>query len=275
MNDFILELSKQRIALLEKELKKVERTLKKTPDQVVHLAYSHGRPQFYLCNKGEKSGQYVRKSQYAALKKILQNDYDRKVREAIVGELTILRKLVEKYPKITAEKVYDAFPEAKRTQIVSRFQSDEDFAREWVEQDYSAKEIDFDERRIMTEKGERVRSKSEKMIADKLAKMGIPYRYECPLALSDGRRIYPDFTLLDIKNRREIYLEHLGMLDYPDYSEMTVTRLNWYAKEGIFPGKGLLITWETLKEPFDVRILERMLEDLEPFETEITQKKMK
>ena len=53
---------------------------------------------------------------------------------------------------------------------------------------------------LVTNNGEIVRSKSEKIIADLLFMLGIPYVYECPLD-TPGGTIYPDFTILDISTR--------------------------------------------------------------------------
>ena len=47
-----------------------------------------------------------------------------------------------------------------------------------------------------TKKDEMVRSKSEVMLADMYCEMGIPYRYEAELVLKNGKKRYPDFTLL-------------------------------------------------------------------------------
>ena len=40
--------------------------------------------------------------------------------------------------------------------------------------------------------------------------LSIPYKYECPLQLSNGMIIYPDFTVLDVKRRKVWYWEHRG-----------------------------------------------------------------
>ncbi|MCH4192124.1 MAG: hypothetical protein LKF52_07435 [Butyrivibrio sp.] len=50
---------------------------------------------------------------------------------------------------------------------------------------------------LYTEKGELVRSKSEKIIADKLFMMKIPYHYEKPLKLDSYGYVHPDFTVLN------------------------------------------------------------------------------
>ena len=74
---------------------------------------------------------------------------------------------------------------------------------------------------------ERVRSKSEVIIADTLARHGVPYRYEYPLKLKSGRdgafrTIHPDFLCLNVRTRAEFYWEHFGLMDDPDYLERTL-----------------------------------------------------
>ena len=73
------------------------------------------------------------------------------------------------------------------------------------------------------EKGERVRSKSEKIIADKLYMLGIPYRYEYPLVL-DGNY-----------------------------------KLNTYEKNAIYLGVQLFVTYETSRKALNVRALDDMI----------------
>ena len=66
---------------------------------------------------------------------------------------------------------------------------------------------------ILTAKGERVRSKSEKILADYFYSRKIPYHYEKPLHLRGYGIVYPDFTLLSRKTRREVYWEHEGLVE--------------------------------------------------------------
>ena len=47
-----------------------------------------------------------------------------------------------------------------------------------------------------TKKGEYVRSKSEKILADMFYDLNIPYEYECQLILRNGYEYYPDFTFI-------------------------------------------------------------------------------
>ncbi|SFH72967.1 hypothetical protein SAMN04487830_106120 [Pseudobutyrivibrio sp. OR37] len=62
-----------------------------------------------------------------------------------------------------------------------------------------------------------VRSKSEKIIADALEKYNVPYQYEPMLELGYNT-IYPDFVVLNLRTRKTVYWEHLGLVSDIEYS---------------------------------------------------------
>jgi hypothetical protein len=86
-----------------------------------------------------------------------------------------------------------------------------------------------------TRKGQAVRSKSEVIIADLLHSKQIDYRYEQPLAMPDGSRRLPDFTITDDTTGTSYYWEHLGMLQRPSYRRQWQRKLAWYKSHGILP----------------------------------------
>lgn len=112
---------------------------------------------------------------------------------------------------------------------------------------------------VFTEKNEKVRSKSEKIIADKLKLMGVPYIYELPLELDGMIYIKPDFTALNIDSRKEFIWEHFGMMDNPEYVEKAMSKLNMYARNGYKEGKNLIITMESKNQPINTRNLEETI----------------
>ena len=75
------------------------------------------------------------------------------------------------------------------------------------------------------------------MIADKLYMMDIPYKYEYPISLSPYGIIYPDFVVLNVKERKEVIIEHFGMMDNPEYAAGAVQKIDMYIKNGYIPGK--------------------------------------
>lgn len=112
--------------------------------------------------------------------------------------------------------------------------------------------------------GERVRSKSEKLIADALSNKGIPYRYEMPLSLEHNGRIIvfrPDFTVLNKHNGKKFILEHLGMLDKPEYLQNALDKINIYEKNGYLLGKDLIILHETGTDPLSTKVMKMYIEE--------------
>lgn len=89
-----------------------------------------------------------------------------------------------------------------------------------------------------TARGEMVRSKSEVIIADHLARRNIEYAYEHALTI-DGATKYPDFTIEDAESGTSIFWEHCGMLHVPSYRRRWEEKLAWYRAHGIVPhGEG-------------------------------------
>lgn len=102
-----------------------------------------------------------------------------------------------------------------------------------------------------TSRNELVRSKSEVIIADRLADLNIEYLYEQPLTI-DGETKYPDFTIEDAETGVTYYWEHCGMLHNPAYRQRWERKLAWYRAHDILPhteGGGshgtLIVTEET------------------------------
>lgn len=74
---------------------------------------------------------------------------------------------------------------------------------EWYKEEYLGKEFKEGMPVILTEKGERVRSKSEKILADYFYRKNILYKYEKTLYLKGYGTVYPDFTFLSRKAGEE------------------------------------------------------------------------
>jgi len=102
-----------------------------------------------------------------------------------------------------------------------------------------------------TSKGDKVRSKSEVIIANLLFEHRIKYEYELPLVYESGEKpIEPDFTIF-LESGDKIYWEHLGMLGSETYDEIWLFKMKIYEK--YYPGslektyEGVTITESALK----------------------------
>lgn len=124
---------------------------------------------------------------------------------------------------------------------------------DWMAQEYQGKGFTDDRFIILTNRQERVRSKSEKILADFFDSAGLAYKYECPLRIDDHITLHPDFTFLDPTRSFEIYWEHNGRMDDPDYAVKAYQRLKLYEKHGIFHGHRLITTYESSRDNLDLQ----------------------
>lgn len=142
-------------------------------------------------------------------------------------------------------------------------ESTEHFYQRWRNIKFTPKSFsEIEHSNIRTILGERVRSKSEKLIADCLTQNHIPYFYEKPVVLKGYGTVYPDFTLMDFSKRQEVYWEHAGLLDDRDYREAACKKLNDYTKNGLVQDQRLIITAETSRIPLDTDALEALIAHL-------------
>lgn len=71
--------------------------------------------------------------------------------------------------------------------------------------------------------------------------------------------IFPDFTFYDAENDRGIYWEHFGMMDNPEYLHNTISKLEIYINNSIFPGDQLLFSFETSKKNINDNLIKTMI----------------
>ena len=213
-------------------------------------------------DKKASNGHYLKKKDIKMAKDIAQRDYNVKLLKQAKARLHAIEMFLKKYNETDIKEIFQKMHPCRRELIDEIIISDEEYVKRWSEVVYTGKEFQDYESVIVTEKGERVRSKSEKIIADKLNLLGIPYRYEYPLFLDGNIKIYPDFTILKMPERKEVYLEHFGRMDDLNYIDTTILKLNTYEKNGIFIGTQLFFTYETSKKPLNVKALDKMMKEL-------------
>ncbi len=206
-------------------------------------------------------GRYLNKDDISLISKLAEKQYLKKLIRTAEYEERIISRMLKEYPTRTVEKVYDGLTDERKKLVRPICLSDEEYKRLWLQKPYNHNPIDKSIPVYETMKGLRVRSKSEMIIAERLDAKGIPYKYECPLKLG-SEIIHPDFTILRMSDRSEIYYEHLGKMDDPDYAAKNIRRINNYSLNGIIPGKNLFTTMESLKNPLDVRVLDQMIEEV-------------
>lgn len=253
------ELKKREAKLLE-ALSLCERMLKNTPKGSLRVSVSGNRVQFYQrTNVAKNNGTYIQKKDADLVRQLAEKEYYNSLKKAAGSELSLVQKLLSPKQSDSLISPYSALEIHKKALITPFEIDDEAYAKEWESRPYVKKYIDESEHDFFTQKGENVRSKSEIIIADKLASMGIPYHYEERLVLQGGQEVFPDFTLLKVKTREVIYLEHFGMMDNPDYVNSFMWKISHYAQNGIYLGHNLIATFEQSDKALNTRELDGLL----------------
>ena len=260
----------EEISQLRKVIEAAKQRLNKAPKGYLRISKKRGGVEYYYKSEGESNnkgknsnnGRYIRKEEINIVKAIAQRDYDLQVVKRAEERIKAISNFMEKYKKTNLAEAYQQTNSYRRKLIFPAAISDEEFIKQWQTVEYKGKPFVNDENEIITEKGERVRSKSEKIIADKLFALGIPYRYEYPLILEENIKIYPDFTILRMPMREEVYLEHFGMMDDANYVNTVICKLSTFERNGIYLGVNLFVTYETSKRTLNTRVLDELIKEL-------------
>ena len=246
-----------RFELIEKLTKLTEEKLKKLPQGKLKIK-KHSSRIYYYRDEGQCRDKIIAKANLGLAKQLAQRNYLENVLRASVAEGKFLRKIIEKYPKTIPEDVYSHLSNERKQLVRPILLPDDQFIKEWQSKPYQPKPFRKDDPVYITMRGERVRSKSEMIIADRLYANNIPYKYECPVIIN-GILIHPDFTILRIQDRKDLFLEHCGRIGDKDYSDDFVDRINLYSENGIIVGDRLFLTFETANRPLDVRTIDRLI----------------
>lgn len=248
---------------LEKNLAMVSAKLNKykkmVPDGASLRVVKHGKGhQYFMRVKGGgKNGLYIKKGELEMAEALAQVEYHENLKMKLATALDDLRKCHLSWQD-------DPFETAMRDMIPSKREFVDDsclsvtrFLAEWREQEYEGLSFREDAPEYYSRNGLRVRSKSEVIIADILDDLNIPFLYEKPIKVG-GEKFHPDFTMLDVKEKRDVYWEHFGMMDDSDYRNSAFYKIRKYEANGIFQYDSLICTFETGSYPLNTRAIRNM-----------------
>lgn len=285
LEDVVVQLSALSQRIFRSKAKKQQGSLR--------IAINKGTPQYYhITTKGDTNGKYIPKSDSKLISSLVQKEYLEKCNRIIEREQKALARFLKDFHPEDIIAVHTNLTEAKRRFVTPLLLTDEEFAAQWQAKPYSGKFFAKDTPEHFTNSGLRVRSKSEVIIAECLARHNIPFRYEAPLELIIGdtssitaetptnnirRRtlnqdadlmqskavtFYPDFTCLNKRTRQEFIWEHFGMMDNPNYARNAIEKQRSYAAAGYIPGINFIATTETTDLPLNIPYIEQMTKSL-------------
>lgn len=235
------------------------------PDGTLRITTTGNRFQFIHCVEDEnKSGYkltYIRKEDLNMARRLAQKSYDQKVKRIVDRRYKQLDKLLKDYRSDEIEDIYNRLHPLRKQLIQPVEMTWKQRVANWKSLPYEGKHFKEGQMEIYTKKGERVRSKSEKILADMFYDMGIEYKYECPLVLKGFGTVYPDFTFLSKTTYEEIYWEHEGMMDEAAYAEKAIRKIDLYTRNNIIPGQRLILTYESSTYALNTSVAEMLIKE--------------
>ena len=240
-------------------IRDADKRLQKAPEGQVRIVRQNTKIQFYHRTiAGDTNGKYMPFAEHDMAAALIQKKYDQKILAAAKKQRSAIERFLKDYDPEALKTAYVIQSDVRKGYIIPVELPDQEYRRDWEEQPYEPKAFLDNTPEHFTSRGERVRSKSEVMIADALYRAGIPYKYECPLELG-GMVFHPDFTILRMEDRKEIYWEHLGMMDDPEYCTNAIQRIRLYEANSIYPWRELVLSMETVSTPINLAVINRMI----------------
>lgn len=244
---------------LEAVIAKVSERRDVSAEGSLRISMDHGKVRYYHCIDS-KYGEYIPRENEELPRRLAQKVYNDSVLKTATSRNKLITRCLKDYNDDEIEELFESLhPERKKlvTPIEPTFKQ---LKEEWYAAPYTGKAFAEGTPVIMSERGERVRSKSEKILADYFFRNDVLYKYEKPLNLSGYGMVFPDFTFFSKKLRKEIYWEHEGMMDKPEYAVKAVKKLNSYQKNGILPGERLILTFETEQDVLNTSIVKQLVD---------------
>lgn len=256
--DMLLEQLVSRVAKLEELISYKKTALDGAPEGRLRISVRNGVSQYYKVCKKYSNGCYICKKDLPLVKKLAQKQYDEELLKAAGFQVEAIKDLIGILNKNDLRQVLEKLSAEKKVLVEPVTLTDEEYAERWLDVEYCGKPFKEGSVELFTARGERVRSKSEVIIADTLNRMGVPYRYEFPVELKRFT-VYPDFYCLNVRTRKVFVWEHFGMMSDSDYAGNVLEKLDAYGEKSWIPGKNLIFTMESDMRPLSSKMIERMI----------------
>lgn len=248
---------KKELSYLKAKRAEIKKRIELAPSGTLRCTVCKGNYQYYIGKR------YLRNKERKLVIDLAEKEYFVKLDEQMKKyekALTVVEDFLENEQ---LQNIYRKLHPARKAVVTPIYKPIELVIEEFEQIKYDGKAFEpSDKTAYYTIKGERVRSKSEKIIADELYRHGIPYKYEFPIELEGWNKritVYPDFIVLNKRTEKKWIIEHLGMMDNRSYFESAMQKLDTYEKNDILLGRDLILLHETSASPLNTKTLEKYI----------------
>ena len=249
----------------ENKLARIDKELYQLPESNLTLNHKRGKTYFIENSHAGRRG--------------INDDMDHVYLLARKRYLKLLRRQIDSSLKSRGSECRTSGQVAERldTLLDEYVRADLDISRitltpsqyKWMHGNYKSNGSYRENLQYLTNSGVRVRSKSERTIADRLSYYAIPYRYESEIEIDvsslqgiRGTRMgkykayHPDF-LIKLSSGKHVIWEHLGLIDLEDYRESSFEKLFVYRQVGLVSEQYMITTYE--QDLSDTRIIDDII----------------
>ena len=162
---------------LETICSKAEEELKSSPDGCLRVSKDKHKTRYYHCTTN-RNGTYISSNDMELVRQLAQKKYNQSILKKAEIRLKQVKKITRDYSDDEIEQIYDKLHKERQLLVMPIEPTWEQKLAQWDGETYQGKEFYEGTAVIITEKGERVRSKSEKILADYFYRNNIIYKYE-------------------------------------------------------------------------------------------------
>lgn len=249
---------------LEELIERLSEQEKSGPEGTIMVDTINHKPRFYhRTDTSVRRGKRIKKTDTQLISSLAQKKYNSRLKKAALAEIGVLKRTIAslKDNVFSIDDIFNSMNPALQPYISREPHVDEAYIMKWKNQPVWENRRKNNINGLETTGGEKVRSKSELIIAERLRHYKIPYNYEKPLTdeYAGPVHLFPDFTCLNTRTGKTYYWEHCGMFDDPKYSADLMQKIRNYSAYGIELGSELIITMETSRLPLETRYIERLI----------------
>lgn len=243
---------------------KIKNSLLTFPEGKLNIKTERGIPRYYRCIKNEDEETkliYIKMKDISLAQTLAQKDYYKKALTYINKKLKYFeysKKILDQGDLID---IYNNLSPVRKSLVTPVEPIWEEQVDAWYKKNYEKPDSKYDNLKLATKNGEFVRSKTERFMADFFFDNGIKYKYEKIIYLEGYGPASSDFTFLSPYTKEEIYWEHFGMVDNPEYALNMVKKINAYQMNGYVIGKNLIVTFESSKEVLNLNIVKSLVNE--------------
>ena len=262
--DFVRQLKKERC--VEAELLNYYEAEAEKNDSGCRLIVrnrKNGKREYYVKPQGSRREVFLGRKPTELVKKLQHQRFCAEGKRVLERNLQALDRFLHVYQPYDPDSLKMRLPESYRAEESGPGKNAEEGNR------FAQSENPYFREHLIhtTSFGLVVRSRIEAAIAELAYAKGYYIMYEKGITLYGadgyGTTVYTDFILLPYKNAPEekwIYWEHLGLLSQEKYRQQALKKLELYIRNGILPGKNLILTADSLDGAVDMLSIGRILD---------------